>query len=52
MPPRKSKKNVQQANHMDVAAPTVLTPEQISATLAQLLEGQRKTQQQVEALFT
>ena len=53
--PRKSKKNVQQASYADlladVSAPAALTPEQIFTALVQLLEGQCKTQQQVEALL-
>ena len=59
MPPRKSKrvaeKTAQQTNQQDPQAQsqatTVLAPEQIATTLAQLLEGQRQTQQQIDALL-
>ena len=49
MPPRKSKKNVQQTSQADQPADalalTTLTLEYISMALAQLLEGQCKTQE-------
>ena len=47
MPPRKSKKNAQQISHAGSSTPAVavLTPKQIIAALAQLLEGQHQMQQ-------
>ena len=55
MPAHKSKKNVQQTNQADPSASAmtavVLTPEHITVTLVQLLEGQCQTQQQNEALL-
>ena len=51
MPPRKSKKNVWQTSQVDPPVLATLTLEQISAAFAQLLEGQRKTQEQVKVLL-
>ena len=53
MPPKK--KAPQNGNQTDSPAgepeAAVMTPEQITSALAQLLEGQRQTQQQIEALL-
>ena len=55
MPSRKDKKAAQQTSHAAPAAsiPTegTLTPKQINAALAQLLERQRQTQQQMDILI-
>ena len=51
MPPKKSKKTGQADQSVPTPAVAVLTLEQITAALAQLLEGQHQTQQQVEALL-
>ena len=55
MPPKKSEKTAQQANRdvlpTPASAAAVMTSEQITATLTQLLKIQRQTQQQIEALL-
>ena len=44
MPPKKSNKTGQADQPTPMSAVAILTPEQITAALAQLLEGQRQTQ--------
>ena len=51
MPPKRSKRIAQKAGQVDPLITTVLTPKQITTALAQLMEGQRQTQQQIEALL-
>ena len=51
MPPKRSKRIVQKADQADQSAIAALTPEEITVSLAQLLEGQHQTQQQIEALL-
>ena len=55
MPPKRRKRIAQKAGQADPPASAsvavVLTPEPIAATLAQLVEGQGQTQQQIEALL-
>ena len=54
MPPRKSKRIAQKKTQAGPTAPgstDILTPAQITTTLAQLLEGQRHIQQQIDALM-
>ena len=41
----------QKAGQADPPAAAVLTPEQITATLVQLVEGKHQTQQHIEALL-
>ena len=51
MPPKRSKRIAEKSGQADQQPAAALTPEEISAALAQLLEGQRQTQQQIEALL-
>ena len=51
MLPKRSKKIAQKSGQADQQPAAALTPEEISVALAQLLEGQRQTQQQIEELL-
>ena len=51
MPPKRSKRIAEKSDQADQPPTTALTPEEISMALAQLLEGQHQTQQQIETLL-
>ena len=51
MPPKRSKRIAEKSDQANQQSAAALTPEEISTALAQLLEGQRSTQQQIEALL-
>ena len=51
MPLKRSKRIAQKSGQADQQPAAALTPEEILVVLAQLFEGQRQTQQQIEALL-
>ena len=51
MPPKRSKRITEKSGQAEPQPAAALTPEEITAALARLLEGQRETQQQIQALL-